>query len=957
MLKFKFKILFFFIFFAIVVNCIAQEIPNPYTPKHWESFTELPNHLTDTTNYIGRLYQYSDQELYFKDSNTRLQKISDKEVYHPACYGAIGDGITDDTGAFIDMAADLPTDSVINLMNKTYYLNTSGGVTFANRVNIVGPGKFTVGTGVGNAPAITISGARSYLADFEIVGDHTNFTNTALSTELRRSIKITADYVTCERLKDTNSIVGIELNTVSYCTIQNCISVNDIIVAGMAANNYNAGFYLAGAQKCKIIGNFLSGHGNPILHGGTSFYNIINNNQITNADNNGIYVSSGQWIEICGNIIRECDGNGIKARDSYHLVCNNLVDQNSATGGLIGIGFTGNGTGDVDNFNGENTIVIGNIVRGQYTAGIRTNAQDGAYFRNPHIVGNTVELEGDANLALYGIQIKGRSQNAIVTNNIIKNSEYGIYFSTDDPNIDFHRNALVSNNNFYDNRLYAILVNEYDESAIKNNTFYDSGQYVIKATNSDNVDISDNYIEDFYHSISSNYAITVSGINNTVKNNYIERTNIGGYSYGLRVEYQSQNMSIIGNTFKNCDYGIWFVMSDSNTDYHHNAIISDNLFVDSNNGGIYGTQLNFCTISNNNFYNAGTDPIELTDSNCIAIINNIIEDDQAAAIINYGITVKGSSFEIIGNLIKVLDSAGNYGIQVYGDGGADSDNYNGYNSVIKDNHIIGPWGAGIFTGADGGYYPKNTKIIGNTIEIKTGGAYGIRIDGRSSGASIVNNNITGHSIGIFINIDDPNVDTHSKMLIKGNDTSNGTNDGINLSYVKYSLITDNISMNAAANMTGMALSNCEYNQVINNLCGDDQETPTQKFGIEELGASDYNHYINNDSTGVVTREYIITGSNSVVSTDRVLVETLSGHKTFVIGEAKTYIIDPGGAGRNFNPIAVTWPMINELILVNTADNAETITFDSAGLNQAVAQNERGIFVYDGSNWLKVYVGS
>lgn len=777
MLKIKTVILFFFITIAIIsINCYSQELPYPYTPQHWQSFTELIDHLSDTTKYIGRLYQYADKELYFKNSDGIIKQVTNEGYtdsrYSPETYGAEGDGVTDDTQAFLDMITDIDTAEVTVELSQNYYINTAGGITFTSKVNIIGPGIFTIGSGVGNNPAITISGERSYLSDFEIIGDHTNFTNANFSTELRRNIKITANYVICENLRDTNSIVGIELSSVNFCEIRNCTSINTIIEAGDAVNNYNVGFYINGSTKCKIIGNNIHGHGNPVLQGGSSYYNIINDNQIYKGDNNGIYISSGQWIEICGNIIRETDGNGIKARDSYHLICGNLIDQNSYTGGAIGIGVTGNGTPDADGFNGENTLVVGNIVRGRYTGGIRMNDQDSGYLKNPHFCDNIIELEGDANFALYGIQLKGRTQNAVITGNTIKNSYFGIYCGTDDPNVDYHQQAIIANNSVKENGQYGIAVVRFEGS------------------------------------------------------------------------------SIIGN--------------------------------------------------------------------------NVTSGDSPA-----------------------------YGIYVLNYSDANTAEY----TSIKDNYVKGNFNTGIYVAADTGYINKNVKIDNNEIEIESGGTYGIRMPNTSTDTEITNNSVSGHSIGIYIDVDDPNTETHAKMLISGNDTSAGTNDGISLEYVDNSLISNNISMNAAATRSGITLVDCTYNMVANNNCSDDQGTATQKFGIEEQGTSDYNVFIDNYCENNTQYYYVITGSNSSVQTGQMVVETLSGARTFEIGEAKTFVLDPGGAARNFDPRNVTWPMINELIVVNTADAAETITFDSSGLNQAIAQNERGIFVFDGSNWLKVYVGS
>ncbi len=961
----KIILLTILVFFFIPNWSCAQELPPPYIPKNWESFKNLPDHLTDATGYIGRLYQY-DGELWFNDKDGDASQVTNQLTnellyYTPEAYGAEGDGAIDDTTAFNSLITAMGSNDAVVYLANTYYLNTANGLTFTNKVKIFGPGGFIIGSSVGNSPAITISGNKSYLADFDIVGDHTNFNNDNFSTELRRSIKITANYVICDNLTDTNSIVGIELSGANHCSIKNCNFINDIIKAGDGVNNYHAAIRIDSSSYCKVSNNKFSGYGNPILHGGSSYYNILNSNSISNGDNNGIYISSGQWCVITGNVVMGCDGTSIRTRDSYHLISDNLVDANGWAGGVTGINITGNGTPDANGYNGEQVIVVGNTIRGLFTNGIGSAIQDSGYLKNPLIVGNSIETEDDPNELNYGIHIDGRSIGMVLSNNTIKNADYGIYVSVDDANTDTHVNGLISENHITDTETYPIITDYMSESKIIGNAIYDSPQYVIKITNATHLDISENIIEDWYHATSAHVAISIGGTDHTIKNNYIERTAWGGYAYGIRLENQTDRVSIIGNTFVANDYGILFLMGDANTDYHRHAIVTNNYFVDSNFGGIYGVELHSCMIAHNGFYDTGEEPILFTDSNNVTISYNLIKDsgDSGHDLLDEAITVKGNSYEIIGNLIEVEDSSAIYGIVAYGDGAADANNYNGYDTVIKDNHIIGPFATGIATAADGGYYLKNPKVVNNTIEIESGGAYGIRFDGRTSKASVVGNNISGHSIGIYLTVDDPNTDTHSGMLIKANDVSGGTNDGIILNYAIDSLVTDNVCMNAAANRSGISMLNTTYCRFVDNMVGDNQSTATQKYGITESTGSDNNIFINNDGRSLTSYEYQITGTSSVVESDEVVVETDdgSGTRTFEIGEFKTIVIDPNGGGINLNPRAVTWPRVNELIVVNTANAAETITFDSTGLNQAIAQSERGIFVYDGSNWLKVYVGS
>ena len=86
------------------------------------------------------------------------------------------------------------------------------------------------------------------------------------------------------------------------------------------------------------------------------------------------------------------------------------------------------------------------------------------------------------------------------------------------------------------------------------------------------------------------------------------------------------------------------------------------------------------------------------------------------------------------------------------------------------------------------------------------------------------------------------------------------------------------------------------------------------------------------------------------------VSTMTGDSTFTYGDGELHLLDPGGDDRNYNPSGA-FPALAEAWVINTADDAETITFDSDGIAEDVAQNERGYFLYSGSAWIKVYVGS
>lgn len=85
--------------------------------------------------------------------------------------------------------------------------------------------------------------------------------------------------------------------------------------------------------------------------------------------------------------------------------------------------------------------------------------------------------------------------------------------------------------------------------------------------------------------------------------------------------------------------------------------------------------------------------------------------------------------------------------------------------------------------------------------------------------------------------------------------------------------------------------------------------------------------------------------------------TMSFDEVFTQAQGSYFERDPGGANRTFNPQAeAAFERGYQVILVNTADAAETITFDSDGLAAGIGQGQRGIFVFNGVVWRKIFVG-
>lgn len=115
-------------------------------------------------------------------------------------------------------------------------------------------------------------------------------------------------------------------------------------------------------------------------------------------------------------------------------------------------------------------------------------------------------------------------------------------------------------------------------------------------------------------------------------------------------------------------------------------------------------------------------------------------------------------------------------------------------------------------------------------------------------------------------------------------------------------------------------------------------------GTRQIRLGRANRFRNNSSDMTGTFLYEILASN---------ISTMAGGENFLFRDGPVFIKDTGGANRIFNPSG-TFPFGYQVTLVNTGAN--TINFDSGGLNQAVTTGQRGIFTYNGTAWMKVFTG-
>lgn len=333
--------------------------------------------------------------------------------------------------------------------------------------------------------------------------------------------------------------------------------------------------------------------------------------------------------------------------------------------------------------------------------------------------------------------------------------------------------------------------------------------------------------------------------------------------------------------------------------------------------------------------------------------NTLVDASDASGGISGAISVKGVprgtvtspqgySHNVIGNTVTFTTPAANLrGISIHTDDvivalntieGADyailtQDDFETENVAIVNNVIVNPGLYGIVAGD----YGNGLKVDGNIIH-NPGGAY---VAADVSGINVASNN------GNLLNASIQN--NQIRVLSSTKATTTIT------AFYLYSAQTGSYGI-----------------KVDNNIVNVEGAVTPAVRGIRLEGMDGTNawHDVsiqNNILVGCDTDYNIITGLSSSLDDWKIesyrpgAVGTMSGNETFGIADGRLFIKDPGAA-RNFNPTGY-FPPLYQVTVINTANAAETITFDSTGLNEDLDQNERGIFVYDGSNWFKVYVGS
>lgn len=483
---------------------------------------------------------------------------------------------------------------------------------------------------------------------------------------------------------------------------------------------------------------------------------------------------------------------------------------------------------------------------------------------------------------------------------------------------------------------------------------------------------------------------TVSG-NNFINNRHALTTG-GTSTYGV-----NQNVVVANNSVRYTD-----LATRINPFTWHNTCryitLSNNSIIGDGLVSLNGTDL---IVSCNSCYQDVTSNSSLTMSRYtkrVAITGNTIYDTQ-----NKGIRIANDCNDVlIAN--NHIEATGDKGIEVIQDSS---------DIQILNNYIESGGGEGVYVHNPTPAGATERISISNNI-IKSGASSCIRFSVATENIDYVR--IAGNVLqtsGICINLNDAGVGSKVRYVQIVENIIEDCSYGISCQGVQYFDICNNTIISASSGgiliQTGGAgcadyrlhpnrFVSCAadivdqvdtedalglFNVILQNTASEDgagkressiswkgeqtghEVSTLAKILAEHFGAVDdekgaLKFYVNDGNDGNSPTLMWTLDCNGQLSSSGTKVEhgavgAMSGNETFAAGDGNLFIKDPDGAGRNFNPSG-TFAALTRIEVINTADGAETITFDSAGLNQAIAQNERGIFAYDGSDWLAIFVG-
>jgi len=316
--------------------------------------------------------------------STEDRKLTDRfaDTVNVKDFGAVGDGVTDDTVA-IQAAVDVGGEIIIPA--GTYLISSAITVT-VDSTKMKGDAAIITAS-VSLNTFIEITANDVCVSGVNCVGNEA--IGTYVESDFNPFISATnCSNVSIKNLEVSGKSGGVLLTSCSYSSVSDILLngfLNTLAFAGVGTSSIK----LSGGRDINIENCTTRNHGSGVILISDPVNISIKGCYAQYVHDNGVYISSGTRCSIIGcHVDTVTDGSGIKARGSYHSVTGNVVTACADAG----INLTGNGgTPDAQGANGSGTSCTGNTVSDCGLYGIRINKQDNLGARNFIVSNNSIE--------------------------------------------------------------------------------------------------------------------------------------------------------------------------------------------------------------------------------------------------------------------------------------------------------------------------------------------------------------------------------------------------------------------------------------------------------------------------------------------------------------------------------------------------------------------------------------
>lgn len=343
-------------------------------------------------------------------------------------YGALGDGLTDDTSAIQAAENALAHTEATLYFPPGRYLVTAT-IDFSSSTSIKGAGATIVEGSDGLAqPLFRWTNAKNFALDgirFSGCQEHSGFTGVVSDARCAIWLEGCANF-TVSDVSIAGKGVGIALKS----CIQGCIRRSRLVgifdpidygLGGASGYNYASAIYIGtGAGGCADIAVqdcYMEHWGSAVANLANSHETRITRTQGNGLCDNGIYISSGHDCVISDCSIKDVLGDGIKVRGGGHLVTRNHVEDVTVRG--IAATTVTDGQYDYGTVVSQNTICRAGKIGIQLERGYATNPGLKAWV----VTGNhVIDCGQDAGSTNYGvgISIGVAVGDGVVSHNVIK---------------------------------------------------------------------------------------------------------------------------------------------------------------------------------------------------------------------------------------------------------------------------------------------------------------------------------------------------------------------------------------------------------------------------------------------------------------------------------------------------------------------------------------------------------